>query len=99
MTTRTDVIIAIGEVLNEAGFTCMDGGHEPGHYKECDDCRRVCDDLADDVLDAAMRPITDMLADAIRKREIAAGLGDVEAPKTWWDAYQDAAEIVKGMDL
>jgi hypothetical protein len=99
MTTRNNVITAIGEVLNEEGFTCWGGSHEPGHYKDCERCHRVCDRVAGEALDAALPLIRDALADAIHKREIAAGLGDVEAPKTWWDAYQDAAGIVNGMDL
>lgn len=44
---------ALGRGLNEAGWTCHEGGDNPGFYDECEDCRRVCDDLARAALSAA----------------------------------------------
>lgn len=41
---------ALGRGLNEAGWTCQESGDNPGFYSECEDCRRVCDDLARDAL-------------------------------------------------
>ncbi|MDN5687029.1 MAG: hypothetical protein L0G94_10220 [Brachybacterium sp.] len=32
--------------LNAEGWTCGEGGHEPGQYDTCPDCQTACDDLA-----------------------------------------------------
>lgn len=37
-------------VLNRAGWTCMDGAHEPGRDDDCHYCRDVCLDMARTVL-------------------------------------------------
>lgn len=40
--------------INLNGWTCYGGTDEPGRYDECEDCRRVCNELARDVLEAAL---------------------------------------------
>ena len=33
--------------LNHEGWTCNSGGHEPGEFDRCPDCRAACIELAD----------------------------------------------------
>lgn len=40
--------------LNAAGWTCVDGAHEPGDYDECPYCRGTCTTLARAALTAAI---------------------------------------------
>jgi hypothetical protein len=40
--------------LNEAGWTCGGGLHEPGEYDHCEDCREVAWELARVALTAAI---------------------------------------------
>ena len=42
----------LARALNEAGWTCFEGAHEPGNYDSCADCRRVCNEQV-----AALTPI------------------------------------------
>lgn len=50
----------MARILNNAGWTCGGGTHEPGNYDICDDCRETCLDVADVVI----RARTEMLAQA-----------------------------------
>lgn len=38
---------ALAQRLNTDGWTCGQGGHEPGEYARCDGCTAVCDELAE----------------------------------------------------
>lgn len=40
--------------LNAAGWTCVDGAHEPGDYDDCPYCRRTCAAMARAALTAAI---------------------------------------------
>ena len=40
--------------LNTAGWTCVDGAHEPGDYDDCPYCRGTCIALARAALTAAI---------------------------------------------
>lgn len=40
--------------LNAAGWTCVDGAHEPGDYDDCPYCRGTCADMARAALTAAI---------------------------------------------
>lgn len=40
--------------LNAAGWTCVDGAHEPGDYDDCPYCRGTCTALARAALTAAI---------------------------------------------
>ena len=46
---------AAAQVLNSEGWTCHGGGHEPGNYDNCLNCRRVCQQTARAALEAARR--------------------------------------------
>lgn len=46
--TREDM----ARILNNAGWTCSGGVHEPGNYNICDECRETCLDVADVVIRA-----------------------------------------------
>lgn len=54
--TREDM----ARILNNAGWTCSGGAHEPGNYDICDDCQETCLDVADVVI----RALPEMLAHA-----------------------------------
>ncbi|MGO2030622.1 MAG: hypothetical protein ACTH2A_06715 [Glutamicibacter ardleyensis] len=41
-----DAVTAVARALNEAGWTCYEGGMEPGKYDGCEDCQEVCNELA-----------------------------------------------------
>ncbi|WJZ27849.1 hypothetical protein MOMMJLID_CDS0041 [Arthrobacter phage 1191A] len=43
---NTDAVTAVARALNEAGWTCYEGGMEPGKYDGCEDCQEVCNELA-----------------------------------------------------
>lgn len=47
------VVKAGGAAVNKAGWTCQGGEDEPGQYAKCEDCAKVCDNLARAVLAAA----------------------------------------------
>ena len=42
----------LAKALNEAGWTCFEGSHEPANYDTCPDCQRVCKEQV-----AALTPI------------------------------------------
>lgn len=44
---------AAARALNLEGWTCFVGGHEPGHYGDCELCRCLCNDMARTALRAA----------------------------------------------
>lgn len=41
-----DAVTVVARALNEAGWTCYEGGMEPGNYDKCEDCQEVCDKIA-----------------------------------------------------
>lgn len=41
---------ALAAQLNRDGWSCGQGGHEPGEYPRCSECATVCDELADFLL-------------------------------------------------
>lgn len=43
---------SVARILNNAGWTCSGGAHEPGNYDMCDDCRESCLEVADVVIRA-----------------------------------------------
>lgn len=43
-----------GVAANDVGWTCYGGVHEPGSYHECPECKKVSDQLARCVLNAAL---------------------------------------------
>lgn len=45
-----DQLDRAARALNDAGWTCAGGSHEPGQYDDCDDCRKCCIDVAREVL-------------------------------------------------
>ena len=49
---NTDAVTAVARALNEAGWSCYEGGMEPGKYDGCEDCQEVCNELARKALTA-----------------------------------------------
>lgn len=54
-----DAVTVVARALNEAGWTCYEGGMEPGNYDKCEDCQEVCDKIARKALAAlsATQPV------------------------------------------
>lgn len=50
----------VARILNNAGWTCSRGAHEPGSYDGCDECWETCMDVADVVI-RARTELTDAL--------------------------------------
>lgn len=57
MTTTPEIpeaaVQAGARALNDDGWTCFGGVHEPGQYDDCDQCKRVCDRQSRAALTAA----------------------------------------------
>lgn len=43
--------------LNREGWTCHGGGHEPGEFDRCADCREACIELADFLASAGIEDL------------------------------------------
>lgn len=57
----------LGRRINEAGWTCCEGGHEPGHYDECEDCRKAAKDL-EPIVREIVKDERHKVAEEIRER-------------------------------
>lgn len=49
-----EAVERVARALNTAGWTCVDGAHEPGDYDDCPYCRGTCIALARAALTAAI---------------------------------------------
>lgn len=49
-----EAVERVARALNAAGWTCVDGAHEPGDYDDCPYCRGTCTALARAALTAAI---------------------------------------------
>ena len=54
--TSDATVERVARALNNAGWTCDGGTHEPGLYDDCAECRQWCDEGARTALAAALAP-------------------------------------------
>ena len=70
----------LAKALNEAGWTCFEGAHEPGNYDSCADCRRVCNEQVAALTPILSRALAEAWVDGFRAHhDFARGFG-ITAP-------------------
>ena len=86
----------VARALNLAGWTCSDGGHEPGDYGRCEACANACDRMARAAI-AAMTPTPNEQEDGMKQHTdeqtiaIDMAIGDALG---WPNGVYDATDAV-----